>query len=91
MMDVRTIETFLLGVIATCSYLAGLFFLRYWRDTRDSLFLNFALAFFIEGVNRTVMMFYAHPNESSPWVYLVRSFAFLLIVTAIVKKNRAAG
>lgn len=91
MIDIRTIETFLLGVIATCSYLAGLFFLRYWRDTRDSLFLNFALAFFIEGVNRTVMMFYAHPNEASPWVYLVRSCAFLLIVTAIVKKNRTAG
>ena len=88
MIHLNTIQGFLLGVIATCSLLAGLFFLRFWRDTRDSLFLNFALAFIIEGINRTVMMFYAHPNEASPWVYIVRSFAFLLIVAAIVKKNR---
>ncbi|HEX4039201.1 MAG TPA: DUF5985 family protein [Acidobacteriaceae bacterium] len=88
MTQLHTIEGFLLGVVATCSLLAGLFFLRYWRDTRDSLFLNFALAFIIEGINRTVMMFYEHPNEASPWVYLIRSFAFLLIVAAIIKKNR---
>ncbi|MGA8110780.1 MAG: DUF5985 family protein [Acidobacteriaceae bacterium] len=88
MIHLDTIQGFLLGVIATSSLLAGLFFLRFWRDTRDTLFLNFALAFIIEGVNRTVMMFYAHPNEASPWVYIVRSFAFLLIVAAIVKKNR---
>jgi uncharacterized membrane protein HdeD (DUF308 family) len=88
MIRIHTIEGFLLGVIATCSIFAGLFFLRYWRDTRDPLFRNFAVAFIIEGINRTVMMFYAHPNEASPWVYLVRSFAFLLIVAAIVNKNR---
>jgi uncharacterized membrane protein HdeD (DUF308 family) len=91
MINVHIIEGFLLGVIATCSIFAGIFFLRYWRDTRDSLFLNFALAFIIEGINRTVMMFYAHPNEASPWVYLVRSCAFLLIVAAIVKKNRSSN
>jgi uncharacterized membrane protein HdeD (DUF308 family) len=91
MNHVPIVEGFLLGVIAACSLLAGLFFLRYWRDTRDSLFLNFALAFFIAGVNRTVMMFYPHPNEASPWVYLVRSFAFLLIVAAIVQKNRRSS
>lgn len=82
------IEGFLLGVIATCSFAAGLYFLRFWRDTRDSLFLNFALAFFIEAGNRAAMMFFARPNEASPWVYLVRAFAFLLIVAAIVQKNR---
>jgi uncharacterized membrane protein HdeD (DUF308 family) len=91
MIRIHAIDNFLLGVIATCSIAAGVFFLRYWRDTRDSLFLNFALAFIIEGINRTVMMFYAHPNEASPWVYLVRSFAFLLIVAAIVKKNRSSN
>jgi uncharacterized membrane protein HdeD (DUF308 family) len=90
MTHVPPIESFLLGVIAITSLLAGLFFLRFWRDSRDSLFLNFALAFIIEGANRTVMVFFAHPNEASPWVYIVRSFAFLLIVAAIVRKNRSS-
>jgi uncharacterized membrane protein HdeD (DUF308 family) len=91
MIHIQVIQGFLLGVIATCSIAAGIFFLCFWRDTRDSLFLNFALAFFIEGGNRTAMMFFAHPNEASPWVYLVRCFAFLLIIAAIVQKNRQAN
>ncbi|MGC2298057.1 MAG: DUF5985 family protein, partial [Acidobacteriaceae bacterium] len=69
MTHLHILQGFLLGVITTCSLLAGLFFLRFWRDTRDSLFLNFALAFIIEGINRIVMLFYANPNEGSPWVY----------------------
>ena len=90
MIHTSIIEGFLLGVVATCSFAAGIFFLRFWRDTRDSLFLNFALAFLIEGANRTAMMFFSHPNEASPWIYLVRCFAFLLIIAAIVQKNRQA-
>jgi hypothetical protein len=46
------LEGFLIGLIATASVAAGLFFLRFWRDSRDSLFLAFGLAFVIEGVNR---------------------------------------
>ena len=82
------IEGFLLGVIASCAIAAGVFFLRFWRDTRDSLFLNFALAFFISGVDRGAEMFFTHPSEASPWVYALRGFAALLIVAAIVQKNR---
>ena len=36
------IETFLVGVIATASLVAGLFFLKFWRDTHDSFFLAFS-------------------------------------------------
>ena len=46
------IEAFLLGVIVTCSLTAGVFFLKFWRRTSDSLFLAFAVAFLIVGVNR---------------------------------------
>ncbi len=85
------INGFLLGVIATASVTAGIFFLRYWRDTRDQLFLAFAVAFLIEGCNRTAMLLLQQPNEGRPWVYLVRFFAFLLILAGIVNKNRNAG
>lgn len=82
------IEGFLLGVIACASLTAALFFLRFWRDTRDSLFLAFAVAFIIEGLNRCAMLLLSEPNEGSPWIYLVRLFAFLLILAGIVNKNR---
>ncbi len=81
-------EYFLIGVIATASLASGVFFLRFWRDTRDSLFLAFALAFLIEGLNRTTVMFIDHPNEGTPRVYIVRCLAFLIILAGIVNKNR---
>ncbi|HEX2327986.1 MAG TPA: DUF5985 family protein [Candidatus Angelobacter sp.] len=82
------INGFLLGVIATASITAGLFFLRFWRETRDSLFLAFAIAFIIEGFNRSAMLLLRQPNEGSPWIYVVRLLAFLLILGGIVHKNR---
>lgn len=85
------IEGFLLGIIAITSIFAGIFFLRFWRDTRDSLFLAFALAFLIEGVNRSFRIFFAHPNEASPWIFIVRAFAFLIILAGIVNKNRQSS
>ncbi len=80
-------EGFLLGVVATASFAAALFFLKFWRKTRDSFFLLFAASFFIESLNRTAVLLLSHPNEGNRWIYLVRLFAFLLILIAIVKKN----
>lgn len=82
---------FLIGVIATSSFIAGLFFLKFWKRTHDSLFLAFAVAFLIEGANRTALLFVAKPNEGSPAIYIVRLCAFLLILGAILKKNYGTG
>jgi uncharacterized membrane protein HdeD (DUF308 family) len=84
------LEGFLLGVIVTASLTAGAFFLRFWRQTRDTLFLAFAAAFVIEGLNRISFLFVERPNEGSPAIYLVRLIAFLLILAAIIRKNRAS-
>ena len=84
------LEGFLLGVIVTASLTAGGFFLRFWRQTRDTLFLAFAAAFIIEGLNRVSLLFVERPNEGSPAIYLVRLIAFLLILAAIIRKNRTS-
>jgi hypothetical protein len=81
------VEGFLLGVVATASLTAGLFFLKFWKHTHDSFFLAFAAAFIIEGINRASLLLVERPSEASPWVYLVRLAAFLLILGAILKKN----
>jgi uncharacterized membrane protein HdeD (DUF308 family) len=82
------LEGFLLGVIFTASVTASLFFLRFWRTTRDGLFLAFAAAFAIEGLNRLAFFFVERPNEGAPAIYAVRLLAFVLILVAIVRKNR---
>ncbi len=82
------IEGFLLGIIVTASLTAGAFFLKFWRRTRDPLFLAFASAFIIEGLNRVRFLFAAKANEGSSTIYVVRLLAFLLIIAAIVWKNR---
>lgn len=81
------IDGFLLGVIATGFLTAGLFFLRFWRDSRDRLFLAFAASFIVEGLNRCALLLVDKPNEGSPWIYIVRLLAFLLILLAIWRKN----
>lgn len=85
------IEGFLIGVIATASLTAGTFFLKFWRKTRDPLFLSFGAAFCIEGLTRIATLGFAHPNEGRPWIYAIRMFASLLILAAIVRKNYGRG
>lgn len=82
------INGFLLGVIVTASLTAGIYFLKFWRRTGDQLFLAFAAAFIIEGLNRTSFLLVDVPNEGSPIIYTVRFLAFLMILAAIVRKNR---
>jgi hypothetical protein len=82
------IEGFLLGVIVTASFTAAMFFLKFWRQTRDLLFLGFAAAFGIEGLNRAVRLLGENPSEANPATYVVRLIAFLLLLAAIVHKNR---
>ncbi len=82
---------FLLGIIVTASLTAAAYFFKFWRQTRDTLFLAFASAFFIEGVNRIGFLFAEQPNEAGATIYVVRLIAFLLILGAIIRKNRKVG
>ncbi|MBC7982264.1 MAG: hypothetical protein H7Y02_00260 [Candidatus Obscuribacterales bacterium] len=83
------IDGFLLGVIVTVSLTASAFFLKFWRQTRDQLFLAFAASFCIEGINRVGFLFLERPNEGDPLLYIVRLCAYSIIVVAIINKNRA--
>jgi uncharacterized membrane protein HdeD (DUF308 family) len=78
---------FLLGATAAASFTAVLFFLRFWRDTKDFLFAAFAFFFLVEGVNRIVLSSARHPSEGSPWIYAARLIALLFVLGAIIRKN----
>jgi len=75
------------GMIAMGSLIIGLFFLRFWRNTKDRFFLYFALSFGIEGVHRIVTTMSYDEHEESPLHYLVRLLAYGLILWAILEKN----
>jgi membrane-associated PAP2 superfamily phosphatase len=81
-------KDFIAGATAAGCLVIALFFLRYWRQTADRLFAAFALAFSLFGVNRLLLALLAEDNEARTYVYLVRLLAFLVIIGAIVEKNR---
>ena len=78
------------GAIAMGYAVAGLFFLRFWRKTRDRLFLIFSWAFWLLAVQRLALVLSREMIEDYTGLYLVRLFAFLLILWAIIDKNRSS-
>jgi hypothetical protein len=80
----------LTGAIAMASTVIGLFFVRFWRSTRDRFFLYFALSFGIEGAHRVYSAITYQDNEDSALHYLIRLLAYGLIIWAILEKNLPA-
>jgi len=81
------IAPFLMGAIAMGFATAGLFFLRYWRQSRDRLFAWFAVAFFVLAFNRALLVHLHADRETTLVPYLVRLLAFLIFLAAILDKN----
>jgi hypothetical protein len=83
------LSNFLAGAIFTAYMVIALLFWRSWQDTQDRLFALFSAAFAALGVERVVLLLLGATNESIHLVYLVRLFAYSLIIWAIVDKNRS--
>jgi hypothetical protein len=67
----------------------GLFFWRFWKKSGDRFYVMFAAAFWILALNRLMLTTIPVADEGLPVYYLVRLLAFLLILTAIIDKNRS--
>ena len=78
----------LTGAIAAGSLFVGLFFFRFWHQTRDRLFLFFCGSFWLEALNRVALALSREPDEHEPLFYLVRLVSYGLILLAIWQKNR---
>ena len=81
---------FLSGAIAMGFLVCGLFFLRFWTRTRDSLFLSFAIAFWLLCLGQALLALTGVPDEERSYLYLFRLAAFSLIIVAILRKNLGA-
>jgi hypothetical protein len=86
-------QSFLMGATAMACAVAGLFFLRFWRETGDRLFAIFTAAFWLFGLTRIALAVRPSPNvheisEHELYIYLVRLAVFALILLAVLDKNR---
>jgi uncharacterized membrane protein len=80
---------FFSGATCALSCVAGLFFFRFWRKSRDRFFAFFAAAFWLLALQRMVGVVLRHEQEDVTGTYLIRLLAFVLILVAIVDKNRS--
>jgi hypothetical protein len=83
------LDAFLGGMVTMGFAMAGVFFVRFWLRTRDSLFLAFATAFWLLGLNQAMVTLTDMPVEERSPLYLLRLLAFALIILSIWKKNRS--
>jgi hypothetical protein len=80
-----------IGGALTFGYVVlGLFFLKFWRRTRDMLFMMFAWAFWLMGANQLAVSASSSYDVDVGWTYVLRLLAFVLIILAIVRKNMEA-
>ncbi|MEW6272675.1 MAG: DUF5985 family protein [Thermodesulfobacteriota bacterium] len=80
---------FLAGAMVAGYSVVALLFARFWRKTRDRLFLIFSAAFCLLALQRFMLSMTAEAREGQLAFYLVRLLAYLLILWAIIDKNRA--
>ncbi|MGA0597657.1 DUF5985 family protein [Enterovirga sp. CN4-39] len=78
---------FSFGAVAMGYLIAAVFFLKFWSQTRDELFAVFAAAFALLSLEQVLIAWSGLPKEEQTWFYLIRLFAFLLIIAAILRKN----
>ena len=82
---------YLAGAVTLGFFVAGAFFLRFWRRTGDRLFLAFAAAFALLAVNQALAALLGAGDERTPYTYVLRVLGFVLILYAIVDKNLSSG
>lgn len=76
------------GALVAGYVVVALFFLRFWSTSRDRLFALFAGAFGVLAVQRLALSLTGEFMENQTLFYLVRLAAFVVIIVAIVDKNR---
>jgi hypothetical protein len=90
--------SFLAGIAAAAFLASAIFFLKFWKVSRDRFFLHFSVACALLSLERVLLLYMLpdiqivqRPPEAHAWVYLVRMAAFLLIMWAFIQRNRAGG
>jgi len=81
----------LAGALVFSYLVAAAHFLRFWRRTRDRLFLNFSLAFLLFALDQLATSIPRVVDQTAGYEYLLRVFGFALIIIAVIDKNVSPG
>lgn len=81
------LNAWLSGAIFMAAMVIALFFLRFWRHSREKLFIYFALAFVLEGFHRLLQAWPTDTEDQSQY-YVLRLIEYVLILLAVIQKNR---
>lgn len=82
---------FLSGALMMCFVAISLFFARFWISTKDKLFASFSISFAVLAIERLCLIELDPAHEARSFVYVARLLAFILIIYAIVDKNKNSG
>jgi hypothetical protein len=80
---------FLSGMLMMGCFVLAAFFWRFWLRTGDRFFILFSVAWVLLGLERLGLAIRNTPEEPRAGMYFIRLAAFLLIICAILYKNRA--
>jgi hypothetical protein len=86
----------ILGAVVFAELAAALFFLKFWKTTKDGFFMFFALSFFLDAISRILLTIIDGATDMTntdyaPLVYMIRLISFFLIIYAIARKNWVRG
>lgn len=76
------------GAIVMACAVVGALFLRFYSKSLDKLFAYFAASFWLLGINYLILALTDRASELRPYIYVIRLAAFVLIIVAVVQKNR---
>ncbi len=85
------IKEFLWGMLTMAHLVVALLLLRFWRLSRDRLFLFFAASFAAFAGNWLALALIRPTPEAQHWIYLVRLFGCVLLIIGIIDKNRRSA
>ena len=81
-------ELIIAGALVMASFAIGLRFVKYWRLSKDRFFIWFAAAFWAFGLGWLIRAVDPGVSEHAHWVYLPRLLGYVIIIVAILDKNR---
>ncbi|CAN5916015.1 hypothetical protein BH11MYX3_BH11MYX3_11740 [soil metagenome] len=84
-------ETFIHGMLTLACLAIGLKFLKFWRVSGDRFFLWFTSAFWVFAISWTLRAFMPSLGDQAHLIFLPRLLGFLLIIAAIIDKNRRSS
>lgn len=79
---------FFSGAIFISAVVTFLFFLKFWKRSRDRFFLLFSIAFLLLSLERVALTYLINLQEFHWLAYGIRLLAYLVILGAILDKNR---